>query len=467
MPRLFVISNRVAVPSGQASNAGGLAVALQEALQRFGGVWFGWSGEVIETRPTRPALQEQGPVTYALADLEEADVEGYYNGYANRTLWPLFHYRLDLADFSRETETAYRRVNALFAALAAPLIQDEDLIWVHDYHLIPMAEELRRHGLTQPMGFFLHTPLAAQQVITALPGHGRLMRALCAYDLLGFQTAADLRAFHDYVTLEAGGTVAADGTVQVYGRTLWARVFPIGIAPEQMAAQAAAARDTEMVQRLRESTGERALIIGVDRLDYSKGLRHRFRGYHRFLEKYPGYHRQIEFMQIAPSSRGDVPEYQDIRRTLESTSGRVNGLFGEFDWTPLHYLNHGFPRETLAGFYRRARVGLVTPLRDGMNLVAKEYVAAQNPEDPGVLVLSRFAGAAAELPQAVIINPFDIEDMADALPRALEMPLAERQGRWQAMMAVLHENSLGQWRDRFLDALQAVPRAPQSSGDMS
>lgn len=459
MSRLVVVSNRVVAPDkARAGAQGGLAVALHSALEAWSGVWFGWSGEVCEGEaPREPYVFQDGNITYATLDLSRTDYEEYYNGFANRTLWPLCHYRLDLTDFSRQTWAGYQRVNEIFARQLAALVQPEDVVWVHDYHLIPLADALRRAGCRQRIGFFLHIPWPALEIVLALPNHREIVRNLCAYDLIGFQTENDLRCFRNYIVLEARGRVDPDGTVIAFGRQAQARAFPISIDTENVADMAAKATNAPQSLRLRESIKNRQFMIGVDRLDYSKGLPQRFRAYETLLTAYPALRGKVVFLQVAPPSRQDVPEFQQMRAELEAASGHVNGAFAEFDWLPLRYLNKGFSRSILAGFLRLARVGLVTPLRDGMNLVAKEYVAAQDPENPGVLVLSRFAGAAAELEGAVLVNPYDVEGMAEAMHAALVMPLAERRARWQTMFDRLTTHDIHAWRASFLDALQAVP----------
>jgi trehalose 6-phosphate synthase len=237
-----------------------------------------------------------------------------------------------------------------------------------------------------------------------------------------------------------------------------AQVFPIGIDVATVSAQAQAADGSRHMRRLRQSVGERALMIGVDRLDYSKGLEARFQAYRLFIETYRETRGRTVLMQIAPPSRSEVPEYRDIRKTLAATAGQINSRYGEFDWTPLRYINKSFSHQILTGFFRASRIGLVTPLRDGMNLVAKEYVASQSADDPGVLILSCFAGAARELGEAVIVNPFDVEGMAEAILQGLDMPLGERKERWTAMMKVLERNDITAWRERFVRALTATAR---------
>ncbi|HUL06464.1 MAG TPA: alpha,alpha-trehalose-phosphate synthase (UDP-forming) [Candidatus Acidoferrum sp.] len=454
MARLVVVSNRIALPRERGGAAGGLAVAMRDALRRGGGLWFGWSGELNDEAPTTPQIVTAGKVVYATMDLSHADHRAYYLGYANSVLWPLFHYRLGLFEFRRDTFEGYLRVNAAFAAALAPLLQADDLIWVHDYHLIPLAAELRKRGVQNRIGFFLHIPFPTTEVLTALPGHERLVEALCAYDLIGFQTANDLRAFADYIVNEARGEMTPNGAFTGFGRHGRAGAFPISIDTDGFARTAEHAADAPDMQRMRESLVGRALIIGVDRLDYSKGLPHRFEAFDQLMERWREHRSRVTLMQVAPPTRGQVAQYRALRRELEGLAGHVNGKYAEFDWVPIRYLNKTFSRNALAGFYRMARIGLVTPLRDGMNLVAKEYVAAQDGNDPGVLVLSRFAGAAREMDGALIVNPFDVEAMAEALHRALAMPLDERQKRWREMMEILRRNNIGKWREDFLRALR-------------
>jgi trehalose 6-phosphate synthase len=450
--RLVIASNRVG--SSLSTNDGGLATALLAALDRRDVVWFGWSGEIVEEAPGPTRLQRDGNLIRALVDLERSDYSGYYLEFANRVLWPVFHYRVNLAEYGREQWATYGRVNEMLAERLASILQPDDLVWVHDYHMIPMGAALRRRGVDNLLGLFLHIPFPGPEVLTTLPVHEPLVRSLFAYNLVGFQTANDVQAFQDYVEREAGGQTDDDGTVRAYGTSTRAASFPISIDPRAVATRAVRSANTRQATRLRDSLSGRQLIIGVDRLDYTKGLVHRLDAVERLLETRPQHRRGIVMLQIAPPSREDVPEYRRLRDELDARIGRINGRFAEPDQLPLRYVNRRFRQETLFGFYRASRVALVTPLRDGMNLVAKEFIASQDPEDPGVLILSRFAGAARELDTALIINPFDVDQIADALDRALGMPLEERRARWEAMMSWLQEHDIHAWRDAFLDALQ-------------
>ncbi|MEJ7934765.1 alpha,alpha-trehalose-phosphate synthase (UDP-forming) [Sphingobium sp. AN558] len=456
MSRLIVISNRVSRP-GKSGNQGGLAVALSQALRESRGIWVGWSGEVTDHFTGHIGFSEDQGVKTATIDLEEQDVDEYYNGYANKTLWPLFHFRIDLAEYARDFEGGYNRVNRRFAETVSPLIEPDDIIWVHDYHMIPLGQMLRDRGLDNRMGFFLHIPWPPTRLLVSLPHHTKLVQALFAYDVVGFHTEEWLESFRHYVEREMGGTVAGD-FVTLGDRTIQAVACPIGINAKEFADAAVSDDAKYMFETVSRSLQDRAMIVGVDRLDYSKGLEERFGGYARFLKDHPEYHRKVVLTQVAPPSREDVESYQKIRATLDSLAGRINGEYSDVDWTPIRYVNQGYPRDKLAGIYRSAKIGLVTPLRDGMNLVAKEYVAAQDPEDPGVLILSRFAGAAMQLKDALLINPYSPEEMSDAILRALAMPLDERKKRWRAMMDSVETQDISWWRSSFTSRLSAVRR---------
>jgi trehalose 6-phosphate synthase len=426
---------------------------MHEALWKNGGVWFGWSGNVADQHVDSPAVFSSGPMTYLTVDLTSTEYRNYYLGFANATLWPILHYRLGLVEYDHEQYQEYLRVNERFARLLARVLEPDDTIWVHDYHLIPLGAALRRLNVANPIGFFLHTPCPGPDVFAALPRHEDLLRAFAAYDLVGFQTDDARDGFLECVAKLTAGRRHPDGQFSVHGRHSRAAVFPVGIDAETFHRAADNATNATEVRRLAASLAGRKLIIGVDRLDYSKGIAQRFDAIEKLLGRHPDYQRKFNYLQITPRSREEVPQYGALGRQLEATAGRVNGKYAECDWTPIRHVHKGFSRRTLAGFYRLAHVGLVTPLRDGMNLVAKEYVAAQLPSDPGVLILSRFAGAAHELTQALLVNPIDTFEIAMAIERALAMSLQERQKRWKQMMTVLRGNTIEGWRDAFLFAL--------------
>ena len=455
MARLVIVSNRVPPPKAKgAASAGGLAVALQSFVEP-GTLWFGWSGRVSERTTSQARLVEGGGVTYATIDLGADDYDRFYVGFANSSLWPLLHFRLGLMRYRREDFEGYLSVNDSYAAVLAPLLQPDDMIWVHDYHLIPFADALRAKGFKGRIGFFLHIPFVPASVLDALPPARALMRALCAYDVVGFQTRTHLKDFLDCAHRFSGFAVKGESVV-TEGRRVRAIADPIGIDAPAFARIAARSTGTAYIQRMKESLAGRELTISADRLDYSKGLPNRFEGFARLLSRFPQQHRRVSMLQIAARSREDVAEYQVLRRELDRLAGDINGRFSQFDWVPLRYMTQTVARTKLAGLFRIARIGLVTPLRDGMNLVAKEFVAAQDPADPGVLVLSRFAGAAEELSDALLVNPFDPDEIAEAMNAALEMPLEERQERHAVLRRAVFDVTAARYCNVFVEALKAA-----------
>lgn len=448
--RLVVVSNRVADFSAK-FQTGGLAVALGDALKASKGVWFGWSGD---TRPDAleapPHVKTVSGLTVATIDLTAAEADGYYFGYANRCLWPALHYRLDLAQCNEEHNETYFQVNARFADALMPLIEPDDLIWVHDYHLIPLAEALRGRGCTARIGFFLHTPFPSPEIFAAIPGQKRLGNALMVYDVVGFQTSSDRDNFRRYVAASLDGEQLQGDHITAQGETTIAAAFPIGIDADHFRELAEAESDKGPI--LPASPEDIKTIIGVDRLDYTKGLPERLRAFEVLLEEYPEHRGKVRLVQIAPPTREGLPLYQEIREDVERLVGRINGRFGDLSWQPVTYLHRGVPQDKLTRLFRQSAVGLVTPLRDGMNLVAKEYIAAQAPQDPGVLVLSRFAGAAEQLREALLINPHDINEMARALDRALTMPRQERWARHNRLWQRIETYDVFNWRDSFIQS---------------
>jgi len=457
MSRLVVVSNRIAIPDGTKS-AGGLAVGIVDALKNTSGLWFGWNGEISEISENEDddmSVVEDDGITYASVALNQNDYDLYYCQFSNAVLWPALHYRIDLVDYQREAWEGYCRVNDLLARRLLPLLKPDDILWIHDYHLLPFAASLRKLGVTNRIGFFLHIPFPTPEIFNAVPPHNELLEMMSHYDLLGFQTEGDRLAFLDNLgeltTLQPTGTYMH----QAFGNTFSTGVYPISIAPDsikEMAEGPLPSKLAAMEQELREAQN----IISCERLDYTKGLPERFLAFEALLEKFPQHRGKVRYSQIAPTSRGDVQAYQDLRHQLETEVGRINGKYGSLNQTPLFYLNQHFQRSLLMKLFRLTDVGLVTPLRDGMNLVAKEYVAAQDPKDPGVLVLSQFAGAANELTAALIVNPYDRDDVAAALDKALTMPLEERIERYNDMMNVLHKNNIANWGDTYLKDLNAI-----------
>jgi trehalose 6-phosphate synthase len=458
MSRLVCVSNRISLPRKSAA-PGGLAVGILSALKRTGGLWFGWGGETSDAEPGDPDIHIRDGVSYATIELRKKEFDLYYNGYANEVLWPLFHYFLKGMRYSAEQHDAYQNVNRTFAKKLLPLLEANDHVWVHDYHLIPLARRLRELGVRQPIGFFLHIPFPNIEMLRVLPTYAELLRDLTCYDVIGFQTHNDLRAFHSGIEHLFGvEAIRPDGRVKIGERVVHTEVFPIGVDVDGVREEALQATSSDVVRRMTDSLMGRELVMGVDRLDYSKGLVERFSAYQYFLETHPENLGRVTYIQIAPLSRTDVRAYKEIRQSLEQAAGRTNGRFADTDWTPIRYLNRNFPHATLMGFLRAAQVGLVTPLRDGMNLVAKEFVVAQDDNDPGVLVLSNLAGAARELSSALLVNPYDSRAVGHAIQAALSMSLDERRERHAAMLQVLKRNDIITWTRRFIEALAETQR---------
>ncbi len=459
MNRLVVVSNRVPAPAAAGAQAGGLAVALEALMERRGGVWFGWSGNISEA-PGPVRLAESGRVRYATIDLTAEEHERYYNEFSNSTLWPLLHSMPELMTFDRRNAQVYRQVNERLADALYPMLRANDLIWVHDYHLMGMPQALRSKGVRAPIGFFLHIPFPSADMLASVPEAEALLRDLLAADLLGFQTANDVENFAEAACRIGDAQRMANGWLSVNGRRVRLGVFPVEIEAQDFAAIAEDAWRAAPTERLRRSLGGQRLVLGVDRMDPTKGLLQRVAGYRRLLETQPDLRRRVTFLQIAAESRKDVVAYRDLRSAVERDVGSINSEFSEPDWMPLRLVARAGARSTVAGYMREARVGLVTPLRDGMNLVAKEYVAAQDPQDPGVLILSRFAGAAKQLGAALIVNPHDADEVADALNTALTMSLADRQARWRESWTSIQGASALAWGRSFVGALLRTAAAP-------
>ena len=458
--RLIIVSNRVALPGS--TQTGGLAQAMRSQLDERGGIWVGWSGEVSDRREAREHVH--GHSRLLTIDLEATEYRAYYGMFSNCALWPLLHGRTDLVCYDESAKDAYFRVNRRFADLVAQVARPEDTLWVHDYHLLPLGALLRSRGVRCRIGFFLHTPVPPARDLAGLPHHRELIGAMASYDLIGVQTEPDAGALASYLCNELGaaGAGAQGELVLEDGRRTRIAAFPIGVDVQQLQCEASAAAAEAPVQALRHSLDGRPLLIGVDRLDYSKGLPERIRAFGELLQRNPELCGRATLLQIAPESRAELDAYRQLGRDVQRLVGEVNGRFGDVEWTPVRYLNRAYPHRHLAGFYRLARVGVVTPLRDGMNLVAKEFIASQDPEDPGVLVLSQFAGAARELDSALLVNPLDTGRCAEAMQRALAMPLAERRLRWREAMQRLQGNDLRYWRESFLCALQGRGLASQA-----
>lgn len=445
--RLVVVSNRL--PLGE-NPSGGLVVALEDALKTSGGLWIGFSGEAAQVASDHLVFHDGASFGRASFDLTQADFDSYYLGFSNSVLWPMCHGRADLSHILPEYLEGYRRVNARIADLMLPHLRPDDRIWVQDYQLFPLAAELRKRGVTGTIGHFLHIPFPGPADCAALPNPAELFEWLSHYDLLGFQAQRDLSNLSESARQLMDVEPLGHDRMRLGGRLVRLGVFPVGI---DTAAFMQEARDAPDEDRMRTLTGAQ-MMIGVDRLDYSKGIPQRFRAFQILLENHPDMIERIAFLQIAPPTREAVAAYRDIREETEHLAGRINGEYATINWTPIRFIHRSLPRRILAGLYRQAHIGLVTPLADGMNLVAKEYVAAQNVTNPGVLILSRFAGAADTMQEALVINPHDPWELAEAMAIAMRMGANERRRRHAALLRDVVEHDVGWWSATYLDALE-------------
>ena len=444
--RLIVVSNRM--PLG-GPGSGGLVVALHECLSEAGGIWVGSADTDAETASEELTRHhEDVPYEKMTFELTAEDTADFYLGYANSVLWPLCHRRTDLIAYESRFQEGYNRVNERLARMLAKIVEPGDRLWIHDYHFFPLGWFLRRLGVTNRIGFFLHIPFPNVSDVEALPDRDVFAAWIAAYDVVGLQTQRDVAACRELFRNEDGAEFLLNGRVRHHAREVEVDSFPIGIDVDVMR-EAADIHDAHT--RLKLDPDEK-LLIGVDRLDYSKGIPNRVAAFGAYLDTRPPPPRAT-LLQIAPPSREGVKAYREIRDEVERLTGAINGEHSEIDWTPIRYIHRHIPREELAALYRRARVGLVTPLADGMNLVAKEYVAAQTPGDPGVLILSRFAGAAEQLEGSLVVNPYDIDEMAQAIAQALAMPLTERRERHETNFEAISSCDIGWWSESFLRAL--------------
>ena len=455
---LLVVSNRLpslrSAKDGRPQSVGGLVSALGPALKTRDGLWLGWNGKTIDDAE-EPVLALEGDFSPGLLglDLKERWYREYYNGFCNKVLWPLFHLFPSRVRFARNEWLAYEEVHRVFADAAVKSVGPEGTVWVHDYHLLLLAREMRARGHTGPIGHFLHIPFPPPDLFEMLPWHREILDAMLQFDLLGFHTPGFMRNFLAAVGSLHPARVSDEG-IEYQDRRTRTGVFPIGILPGDYK-DPAAPEFAEEIEGLLRILGPAKLVLGVDRLDYTKGIPERLLAFGSLLERYPEFRTKVSLIQISVPSRADVPDYAEQRSQVEEIVGRINGQYGEAHWVPVRYFYRAYEQQQLAHLYRAAAVGYVTPLRDGMNLVAKEYVAAQPSDDPGVLLLSRFAGAAVELREALLTNPYDIDGMADDLRQALTMPLEERRTRHEKLLARVYGSTAATWGEAFLSALAA------------
>jgi trehalose 6-phosphate synthase len=440
---LVVVSNRVPpTASGRARPVGGLVSALEPALDTHGGVWLGWSGR--DADGDRHLVFDAADSSRAAFDFAPGWREHFYGGFCNRALWPLFHGFPGRVQYTDEDWAAYVTANDEFARHAAELAVDDGIIWIHDYHLLLVAGALRKRGFTGRLGLFLHIPFPGPDLFDTIPWADEIVDSLLALDVIGVHTARWADNLRASVKMRAGERALPSIVV-----------LPIGVPPADFTTPIV----SNDVANLQAALGPRRMILGVDRLDYSKGIPERLHAFAQLLEEHPELHSKVSLVQISVPSREEVPEYALLRRVVEELVGRINGRFGEADWVPVRYMYRSYDRDVLMQLYRAADIALVTPLRDGLNLVAKEFIVAQDPAQPGVLVLSRFAGAAVELRDAVLTNPYHPQGLARDLHRALEMSLDERRRRHLRLMDALDGKTPHTWAAAFLESLRLVERS--------
>ncbi|HUF79402.1 MAG TPA: alpha,alpha-trehalose-phosphate synthase (UDP-forming), partial [Thermoanaerobaculia bacterium] len=467
---MIIVSNRLPIvlqkgPAGWEVHAGsgGLVQAVAPILQEKGGVWVGWPGVSGADEGWREVAQEAVAKTgYELhpVPLSEEEVELFYLGFSNSVLWPLFHDFLDACDFDPVYWRAYREVNRKFAEAVVEASEPGDFIWVQDYQLIHVGQFVREATEDRRIGFFLHTPFPPLDIFVKLPWRASILRGLVSHDVVGFQTVRDRRNFltcvrhllPDVKTRGRGSLIEAILPLKGRTRTVSVASFPVGIDYQAYARAAASPEVVTRIAELRRDLGDVALVLGVDRQDYTKGIPQRLQAFRTALERYPKLRERVVFFQVSVPSREGVAEYQDLKVEIEQMVGEINGRFATVGWVPVHYYYRSLVHRTLIALYRMAEVAFVTPLKDGMNLVAKEYCACQVERD-GVLILSEFAGAAAQLQSgALLVNPYDVEGVAEALERALRMPREERAERMRRMQNRLRRQDVFWWAQRYLSA---------------
>ncbi len=459
---LLVLSNRLPeLRSAEGSdtarkrNVGGLVSALAPIVANRKGIWLGWSGRTHQgATGTTVGVSDVGGLALAWVDFPEEWQRHYYNGLSNSALWPLFHSFPSRVKFAHADWRAYVAANEAFAEVATRLVGPQSTIWVHDYHLLLLGKFLRARGHAGRVGLFQHIPFPGPDILFLLPWAHEVLEAMLEFDLVGFHTPQYVENFLRCMAMLPG--VRLEGSRVTRGtRSVLAGAFPLGIIPEDFQ-EADDGGAGEEIAGLMRSIHPARLVLGVDRLDYTKGIPERIVAFGLFLDLFPEWRRKACLVQVSVPSRGDIPEYVEQRSRVENIVGRVNGERGEADWVPIRYLYRSYARNQLSQLYRAADVGYVTPLRDGMNLVAKEFVAAQDPKEPGVLLLSRFAGAAEEMSAALLTNPWDEEGTARDLDRALRMPKEERLARHAQLHEVISRTTALTWAEDFLRALAAT-----------
>ncbi len=468
--KLVVVSNRLPVRISRTRSetrveqgSGGLVTAVSPVLQRTGGVWVGWDGDP-KGEASHDAIRKAGKrFGYGLrpVGLRQSLVKDYYWGFSNETLWPLFHDLLDRAHFSRQYWQAYCDANQKFAAAASRAAGKEGLVWIHDYHLMLAAKYLRQSRKRGVLAFFLHIPFPAADLFLRLPWRDEFIDALLLYDVIGFQTERDRRNFLQCVrTIYPESRVRGHRRLSIVerrGEKAVVGAFPISIDYGAFRQLSLSEEVMQKTTDLRRKLGDRKLVLGVDRLDYTKGIPYRLKAFDLALERYPEMRSRVTLVQVVVPSRTYVPEYAQMKREIDEMVGRINGKYTVSGWTPIHYIYRSLPRPELVSLYRAADAALLTPLKDGMNLIAKEYCASCSREEAGVLILSEFAGAAAQMRRhALVVNPYHVEHVADRIYDACFMKEGEKAERMQRLQDQVRRNDIYRWSEQFLGAVGTV-----------
>ena len=467
--RLIVVSNRLPIVVKKSHEggyilshaSGGLVTAMTPVLKRDGGVWIGWAGNYLEENidPKELLEQEMNDLNYRYrsVDIRLRDYELYYKGFSNEILWPLFHNMSDHCNFVTDYYEAFKKVNQKFAQTVMDELIENDFIWIHDYHLINTGKELRENGVKNTIAFFLHIPFPPAETFNRMPNRLDIVNAILSYDLVGFQTQTDKKNFLEVVASLIDDAVIdqkEQGIVKIVTHKGECKVgaFPISIDYDEFCNQAMSEEVTIMTNEIKEGYLGKKIMLGLDRLDYTKGIPQRLRAYRRLLEMNPSLHRKVKLLQVMIPSREDIAKYSDLKSEIEEIVGEINGKFSQLGWIPIQYFYKSLSRVELLSYYRMSDIALVTPLKDGMNLVAKEYCVSNIDKD-GVLILSEFAGAKQQFKDdALLVNPFDEESVVDTIKKALSMETKEKQRRMENMQENVRKFDIYWWVDTFLKA---------------
>ena len=464
MSKTIIVSNRLPVKIKQeksqliySTSEGGLATGLGSIYKEGDNIWVGWPGLAVTKSTQKEEIsshlkkESMKPVF-----LSASEIEDFYEGFSNETLWPNFHYFNQYTVYDENLWKAYQKVNRKFAKELEDVIEDGDTLWIHDYQLLLLPGIIRQEKPNVSIGFFLHIPFPSFESFRLLPWRRELLEGMLGADLLGFHTYDDMRHFLSSVNRLAG-LGNSNGQINVGNRQVLADAFPMGIDYEKYAKAAASPETLEREVRYRTSIGDHKIILSIDRLDYSKGIPQRLRAFEQFLTKYNTYRNKVSLLMVLVPSRDTVPKYKQLKEEIDLLVGRINGNFGKMNWTPVHYFYRSFPLPALSAFYRMAHVALVNPMRDGMNLVCKEFIASKL-DKKGVLVLSEMAGASKELSDAILINPTDINQLVEAIKEALDMPVKEQQRRMEIMQKSIQRYNIHQWVDLFMSRLAYIKK---------